>query len=111
MKIKHETAGVAPQTIQELAEREGWTLIVTHNHLLSCFQASFEDVEVSRDSQLLVGEWGGGMNEAEAISEYAKKISNQKLVHNASGALRKEVHTGVVTVDKDALERECQASC
>jgi hypothetical protein len=54
------------------------------------YYAHFKNAEV-RDRRLLVGVFGSGRTPQEAISEYAKLISSEKLVIDAGTSARREI--------------------
>lgn len=59
--------------------------------------AHFKDVEISEDNRFLVGAHGNGRTPAQAVAEYARRISGQKLIHKAYTAERKEIYAPIVT--------------
>lgn len=99
--MKIETNLIPEMTIEAFADQHGLTMQVTDrgaNYLKFCeeyggeshrYLANFKNCEVS-DRGCLVSSYGNGHTAAEAISAYAKKISEQHLVFDAFTNNRQE---------------------
>lgn len=91
MEIRIER--VPKTTIEEFAEKHGLVMEVTERALPnsndSRYFASFENSDI-KEGSMLIGAFGNGATPEEAIANYAKRISLQKLVVDAFGENRKE---------------------
>ena len=68
-------------TIENFAEKYNLTMIINRWES-SRYTASFDDVEVE-EGNLLGSEYGVGLNEDDAINDYAQLISNKIIVVGA----------------------------
>lgn len=60
--------------------------------------AHFKGVEVSENDRFLLSEAGNGPTPAQAVRDYARKISEKKIVIGAYSPERKEVYVPVLYV-------------
>lgn len=96
MKVRRELAPVS--TLEAFADAHGLELVITERRMdrwqrenrLKRFLARFDHVEVS-DGSMLIGTYGEGDTEDEAIRGYADLISSEKLVVDAWKATRREI--------------------
>jgi len=94
MEIKYDK--IQRMTISEFADMHDLNMVVRERHTghgdnsLPRFYASFEHSEVS-DRCMLIGKYGDGDTPEEAIKDYAKEISEKKLVLNAYRKNRVEI--------------------
>ena len=92
MKIERENR--AERNIQQFADEHQLTMRVTEYASPPRtwrFAASFKGVEVMEPC-VLVGVYGDGNTENEAIADYAKRISGKRLAENAMSPERREFY-------------------
>lgn len=92
--MKIERRLVPEMTIEDFADREDLTLEIHERSQAYCrglprFIASFQGVELKEG--FLSSSYGNGETEAEAIADYAAKISERFLVIDAYGPNRREL--------------------
>lgn len=100
MKIEREF--ITRESIENFADRHGLTMRVNERSTsgLPRFYARFKDVEVGNGC-ILIGAFGNGDTEDEAIAAYAAEISKQRLIVNAGTAERREIIAPVLFYGKD----------
>jgi hypothetical protein len=94
MRIRREL--VERSTIDAFAEEHDLEMVITErrmdrwqrDHRLLPFMAQFRGVEVS-DGSILRGTYGQGRSEAEAIADYARQISGERVVVDAMKETRR----------------------
>ena len=92
-------------TINEFADRHDLTMVVVerpirHRDGLKDLYCHFKSAEV-KDGGLLRGASGNGNSEDEAISDYARQISEQLLVIDAMTQERREIFVPVLVEDDE----------
>lgn len=81
-----------PMAIEDFADEHDLTMAVTERSNLNLprFYAAFEHTEIVNRS-VLIGEYGNGNTEEEAIRDYASKISKKRIAINAYRDSRREL--------------------
>ena len=85
-------------TVEQFADRHGLVMEVFERNpkvgmltgKFEPFYAHFRSSDV-KEGSVLIGEFGNGQTPAEAIADYASRISNRVLVVNASTDQRREL--------------------
>lgn len=93
MKIERENR--AEVRLQDFADKHGLTMRVTEYASPPRefrFAASFKGADVSEPG-VLIGLYGDGHTELEAIADYAKRISRVGIVVDAMTPNRREIYT------------------
>ena len=80
--------------IMEVHERDNKNLPFT---CFGRFYAHFSNAEIKHGTCMLIGAFGNGNTEKEAIEDYAKEISNQILIIDAMKHTRKEIIVPILT--------------
>jgi len=97
VKIKREM--LARMSIEEFAEENDLTMKVVerkhYDHKGQRFYAVFDGAEVKGDS-VLMGLYGDGETEEEAIRSYAQVISGKTIVFNAEKKYRLELDVPIL---------------
>lgn len=96
MQIVRELAPTS--TLDAFAEENGLVMVVTERRMdrwqranrLPQFTACFRGVEV-RAGGLLLGAYGEGESEHDAILDYARRIANETIVVDAMKPTRREI--------------------
>jgi hypothetical protein len=92
--MKIDRNPIPETTIELLACMNDLTMVVcerpVHIGAPNRFYAHFKNAEVKGDG-VLVGSYGDGATEEDAIKAYAREISEKRLVINAFSADRKEI--------------------
>lgn len=92
MEIKRQF--IKQGTLEEFADFYGFTITVKERRLpighSRRFYAYFEHCDIL-SGVLIIGAFGDGATEEEAISKYAKNISLKRIVYDAYGENRKEI--------------------
>lgn len=92
--MKIELHEIPQMTIYEFAEAHDLTMEVRERRYPVCdparYYASFKGVEIMKDC-FLVGMFGNGRTPEEAITNYAKEISLQRLVFDPFRKSRREI--------------------
>lgn len=86
-------------TIEQFAEMHGLTMEIRERSKdlwgNGRFIASFEHCEEKGDG-VLIGAYGNGNTEEEAIEDYGRRISGKMIVLNASTQVRKEMRVPII---------------
>jgi hypothetical protein len=78
---------IPEMTVAEFAELHGLTMVITERRMdrwqrergIERYIARFKKADIKREC-ILEGAYGNGNTEAEAIADYARKISGERLV-------------------------------
>jgi len=94
--MKTERHPIKEQTIEEFADQNDLVMEIYERGAnrfdgVERFYASFKHAEVFEDC-FLVGSFGDGNTEEEAITDYAARISEETLVMDACTDHRKEIY-------------------
>lgn len=91
-------------TLQEFADKHDLTMVITErnpimHHNLPSYYCRFQNCEIKENSTLS-SVAGNGSTEADALADYAAKISGRYLVFNAYQDSRKEVQCPILVQQK-----------
>jgi hypothetical protein len=97
MKIEREYQ--PRSTIEDFADENGLVMQIRERpQSLQChgrFIASFKDCEEKGDG-VLIGTYGNGQSEWQAIEDYARKISGKVLAHQPSNKKRRDLRVPIL---------------
>lgn len=93
------------RSLEQFADEHGLVMKVHERTARDCpgrFYAYFEHAEI-KDGHMLVGAFGNGRTEDEAIQSYAKEISGRALVLNSYTVERKEIVVPILELGNSAV--------